>query len=178
MKSSKSINITNKENKAEDNSSAFLVSENKKILNSCPNTFDNINFKSRLETTVYKQLLKEGVHPSYEKEKFIIWKGFRPSVPYFHKLNKLTITKNMKIQDITYTPDFIFNYGKYKVILEVKGYANDVFSYKFKMFRRYLEEHNGIRYNYILALITNKKVLIEFMDYLKELNKEDLCKKV
>ena len=38
-----------------------------------------------------------------------------------------------KVRDITYTPDFVDPNGKW--IIEVKGYANDVFPLKMEMFK-------------------------------------------
>lgn len=110
--------------------------ENKKVRNATYVTVDDITFKSKLEASVYKHLLQAGFKPDYEEMTFILWSGFKPTVPFYSK-NGLNMKK---LINITYTPDFTFNYKKYLIIIEVKGRQNDVFPYKFKMFRRILEQ--------------------------------------
>ena len=110
--------------------------ENKKIKGATPLTLNHIRFRSKLEASIYKYLLQEGLNPVYEGMTFTLWKGFVPTVPFYDK-NGLKMTK---LRDITYTPDFTFIYKEKLIIIEVKGRQNDVFPYKFKMFRKILEE--------------------------------------
>ena len=50
---------------------------------------------------------------------------------------------------ITYTPDMSFTYKGYKVYVEVKGYMNDTFPLKAKMFLSYLaKQPDSSRYVY------------------------------
>ena len=114
---------------------------NQKIKNAKSKTFDGIKFKSLLEISVYKALTQAGFKPRYEKQKFIIWKGFKPSVPFYNRnkrKNTFEIEKT-KIRDITYTPDFTFKYKNYLIIIEAKGIENDTFPIKKKLFRSLLE---------------------------------------
>ena len=117
--------------------------ENKKIINATPTTFEEITFKSKLEGKLFKVLLEEGLNPRYEPYKFHIWKGFRPSVPFYerNKKTKSIALNSVKIIDITYTPDIVFDYNGYRVFVEVKpdGFTNDVYPYKQKLFRKYME---------------------------------------
>lgn len=117
---------------------------NKKVKNANPLEYRGIHFKSQLEKTVYVTLKEAGFPVEYEPRKFIIWQGFRPSVSFYNKDN---ITKRLrlekkKIMDITYTPDFLFFYKGYLIVLEAKGMENDVFPIKKKLFRKWLEEHH------------------------------------
>ena len=117
------------------------VVTNAKIKNATPTKFNNIEFKSKLEASVYKTLLVAGFKPNYEKLKFTIWEGFKPSVPFYTK-NKQTReldSEMSKIRDITYTPDFTFTYKGYLIIIEVKGKENDIYPVKRKLFRGWLE---------------------------------------
>ena len=145
------------------------MTKNKKVCNTTPVSIGKIDFKSTTEARVYKALKSMGMNPKYEPTTFTIWKGFYPSVPYFTKDNGGNLTSDsQKIRDIHYTPDFIFKYKDYTVIVEVKGFVNDVFPYKFKLFKKYLETHNKGG-KVILAMLFSKKMAVQLVDYLKTL---------
>lgn len=143
---------------------------NKKIINATPITVNNIAFKSKLEAMLFKVLEDNGLNPKYESNKFVIWKGFKPTVPYYER-NKKTKTISLndkKLMDITYMPDFTFDYGEYRVFVEVKpdNFTNDVYPYKAKIFRKYLETVN-IDKKPIFVKVGTKKNLLEFINILK-----------
>ena len=69
-----------------------------------------------------------------------------------------------KVRDITYTTDFVDPNGKW--IIEVKGFANDVFPIKWKLFKNHLME-NG--YTYALFLPKNQKQVLETIELIKQL---------
>lgn len=141
--------------------------ENRKIKNATPEVCLDIRFKSQLEAMVYKTLLQAGFKPEYEKHKYVIWSGFKPTVPFYtrdrKKRNVLNLTKTI---DITYTPDFYMEYEGLKVIIEAKGQVNDVFPYKFKMFRKYIEELPD-KDDYIILEVFTKKQLLESIEIVK-----------
>lgn len=130
---------------------------NKKIKNATEVTANGIAFKSRLEKTVYNTLISHNITPEYEPRTFLLWEGFRPTIPFYDqetrsqrnkrilkgKDNKGSsyslILKKNKIAGIKYTPDFIFKYNNIDVYIEVKGFENDVFYIKKKMFIKYLD---------------------------------------
>lgn len=114
---------------------------NTKIKNATPTRFNGIEFKSKLEVSVYKTLLVAGFKPDYEKLKFTLWEGYKPTVPFYTKSKKTRELEldDTKIRGITYTPDFTFRYKDYLIIVEVKGKENDVYPYKRKLFRKWLE---------------------------------------
>ena len=111
--------------------------DNKKIKNATKKEYNGIQFKSLLEVMVYKTLLQKGFEPHYEASKYPIWRGFKPEVPCYkpNKQGVLELQKN-KIIDITYTPDFIFMApdNKTVIIMEIKGFQNDTYPLKEKMF--------------------------------------------
>lgn len=125
-----------------------VSSVNKKILNATPKEYNGIKFKSLLEVKCYRMLLEAGFRPEYEARRITIWKGFFPTVPFYNrnKKSRELIKSTSKILDITYTPDFVFNYHNMPVFIEVKGYENEVYPLKKKIFRKYLETYvpNGI----------------------------------
>ena len=139
---------------------------NKKIKNATQNTVDGINFKSRLEAIIYKILKEKGFDPKYEPFKFTIWEGYRATVPFYDRnLNTGLLRCNKKkLIDITYTPDFCFEYKNLFVIIEAKGMENDVFPIKKKIFRKYLETWKK---PVIYFEIYSKKQLLQAIEIIK-----------
>lgn len=125
---------------------------NKKIKNASKLICDNISFKSNLEVSVYKHLLQAGFKPKYEEETFTLIDNFTPTVPFYGRIgkDKNLVADMRKIRSVKYTPDFIIETTGKKVFIEVKGFENDVFYLKKKLFRRWLENNpiEGIKYYY------------------------------
>ena len=96
------------------------ISENKKVTNATPNTFDGITFKSKLESYCYQRLKENGLVADYEKTTFTILDAFQ------------YLTE--KIRPISYTPDFVGG----TFIIECKGFANDSFPLRWKLFKHFL----------------------------------------
>lgn len=143
--------------------------ENKKVINATPSTLNGITFKSKLEGRLFKILEEEGFHPQYEPFKFHIWEGFKPNIPFYERNKTKSIALNSKkIIDITYTPDIVFEFNGYTVFIEVKpdNFTNDVYPYKQKIFRKYLEE-DLVDMHPIFARIGNVRNLREFTEILK-----------
>lgn len=113
--------------------------ENKKVKNATKTTESGIDFKSKMETIVYRTLLEEGITPSYEGKTFVLSPRVRPSVPFYNRMGRNFISNMKPIHAITYTPDFTFEYNDMLIIIEVKGFENDVFPVKKSLFRKYLE---------------------------------------
>ena len=119
---------------------------NKKIKNATPVTFQDIHFKSTIERTIYKALVQQGITPVYEGFTFTLSPYLRPKrTPYYTRRKvkgtpKTQLCLDMSpIDSITYTPDFTFTLNGIFVIIEVKGFVNDVFPIKRNLFRKYLE---------------------------------------
>jgi hypothetical protein len=150
--------------------------ENKKIKNAQRLIYNNIQFKSQLEVMIYKTLLQEGFDVKYEPVTFTLWQGFHPEIPYYVK-NKKTrelALDNKKLIDIKYTPDFIFYYNGIRVIIEAKGFQNDVFYIKKKLFRAYLEEDfSNVKIQSLYFEIYTKKELMQAIEIIKDYVKTD-----
>ena len=117
--------------------------DNKKIKNATPKEYDGIQFKSITEVMVYKTLLQYGFKPEYESTTYRLFRGIKPTVPFYAPNKKGELKLNStKLIDITYTPDFVFKApdNKTVIIFEVKGFQNDTYPIKEKMFRTHLEE--------------------------------------
>lgn len=145
-------------------------------------TFDGINFKSNLEIACYKKLKEEGFNPEYEQKHFVVFNGFKPSskVSYFTQIrkkikgdNKLLITfeeDKRRLRDITYLPDFYFNYKGYEIYFDTKGKANDVYPLKKKMFLSMLEKISSKTNTNILFFEPhNIKQIKESINYIRNL---------
>jgi len=142
--------------------------ENKKIKNASPLEYDGIQFKSKLEKMTYQTLKENNFPVEYEPTKFTIWEGFRPTVPFYNKdkVTRMLKLENKKIISITYTPDFVFIYNGYLVIIEDKGIENDCFYLKKKMFRKWLEEHYP---KSVFFEVYTKKQLLQAIEIIKNL---------
>lgn len=131
--------------------------------------YDGIQFDSKQEVSVYKHLKEEGFEVLREPVKYIIWEGYRPTVPFYNRSKKTRMLdlEMSKLRDITYTPDFQFSYAGYTVIIEVKGKENDVFPIKKKLFRKMLESYKKVLY-FELGTIRQLKQAIEIIKQLKD----------
>lgn len=143
--------------------------ENKKIINASPLEYGGISFKSKLEKMAYQTLKEQGFPVLYEPKKFIIWEGFRPNVPFYNKDASTRMLKmdRKKVIDITYTPDLMFEYNNHLIIIEMKGFENNTYPLKKKIFRKWLESNYP---NSIYFEIFTKKQLLQAIDIIKNLN--------
>lgn len=100
--------------------------------------YDGILFASNLEVYCYKQLKLHDLIPAfeYEKQSYTIVESFIYTKNCWEKTNtsKNFEQKRQKIQSISYTPDF----ESAKSIIETKGRQTDVFSMRWKLFKKYL----------------------------------------
>jgi hypothetical protein len=121
-----------------------------RVKNATKNTYKGIEFKSRLETYCYKQLIENNIEAEYEKEKIILIEPFR--------------FKGKAIRKTTYTPDFT---GK-DFIIECKGYFTEVAKLKWKLFLRWLNDNNLEHYD--IYLPRNQKQVDEVIEQILEKN--------
>lgn len=144
---------------------------NNKVKNAQIIVYNEITFKSKLDLMAYKLLEEKGFNPQYEQNTFIIWQGFKPVVPFFTK-NKARqiINNNKKLINITYTPDIYFEYRGYKVIIEMKGFTNDVYPIKVKLFRKYIEQLQDSN-KYLLFELYTKQQLLTAIQIIEEYGK-------
>lgn len=127
------------------------ITENRKIKGATPTIVDGVQYRSKLEARC-AQILKEN-NISFEYEPFKI--EYIPKFEY----------EGIKYRAAYYTPDFVVD-NKY--ILEVKGYANDVYRYKKKLVLLKLMQQN--KYSFIEIKTLTK--LREWIRKYKLLSKE------
>jgi hypothetical protein len=134
---------------------------NKKIKNATKTS----GFKSQMEKSVYNKLVEAGYNPKYEEMTFTLLEGFYPTIDYYTKGRKeLTLSKT-KVRSITYTPDFILEINDCLFIIEVKGFPNDVYPVKKKLFLNVLEKSNT---KVIFVEIFKSKDINELLKIIKE----------
>lgn len=154
---------------------------NKKIRGATKQEYKGIRFDSKLELFCYKHLETTGIPFVYNTKKYNLLERFR-----LNKLNlfevirakKKTIDFNVyKTQkgdkriysQITYTPDFVIEVKNILIFVETKGYFNDVYPIKRKMFFSKLE--NDEKYSgkivYFFEPRNQKQVLISINEIKK-----------
>ena len=149
------------------------MQNNKKIRNATVCQEDGIIFRSKQERAIYKYLLSIGIIPKYEAERFTIWDRDKFSVPYYDRFGKTFMRINRKPTTVHYTPDFIFNIGDTKVILEVKGFKNEAVPYKIRLFRDYLEKKSDeTKESYCYAIVYSIKDLKIVLNDLQNISYE------
>lgn len=89
-----------------------------KIKNASKVTYDGIDFRSKLESFMWKQLQDNNIEAEYEKHKYVLLKEFE--------------WMGEKVREMTYTPDFVSP----TFIIECKGYPNEVWPIKLKLFKK------------------------------------------
>ena len=137
---------------------------------------NGLKFRSKLELYTYNKLLEAHIDDfNYEKDKFILMEAFEfpnESIEAF-ETNKKDIGKakyfddvDHKIRSISYLPDFtcIDHEKKTGWVLEVKGYSNDSFPLKWKMFKNWLVINN---YNVDLYKPNNQQNAIKCIELIK-----------
>lgn len=110
--------------------------------------YDGIKFDSKLEQYTYKQLRLFKLNFAL-KSKFVIFDSFR----YHDEL----------IRAITWQPDFIL--PEHNIVLETKGFANDQWSLKIKLIKKFFlnkvnfvyENRDGVSVEWAL---NNPKIII------------------
>lgn len=153
--------------------------ENKKIRNATIAKKGNITFKSQLEKMIYNCLIEQGFNPEYEPTRFTLIEGFKAKTPFYDKESDIQLKKRREegdksarklvkksgdMQGIRYTPDFHFKYNGVDIYIEAKGFENDVYYIKKKLFLRYL---NSIETPSMYFEIYTKKQLLQAIEIIK-----------
>jgi len=143
-----------------------MLKTNRKIANASPKEYNGIQFKSRLEVLVFKTLAEAGFSPKYESEKIIIFEGFSPKTFFFTKSRTGELKEDFsKIISITYTPDIVFEFGGTKIYIEVKGFENDLFPVKKKLFRKWLDTQS---FKSMYFEVWSKKQTLQAIEIIKK----------
>lgn len=119
---------------------------NKKIRNATPNIVDGIKFKSKLESYTYNALKEAGIEAEYENHKYTLLEPFK------------YMTES--VRGMTYTPDFVGD----GFIIECKGYGNDAWPIRWKLFKHSLYRKD---IELDLYIVKNQREVKELVETLK-----------
>ena len=119
-----------------------------------------------LEVFCYQKLKESGISLEYETKKFVLFEGMHYGNSRYEDNGKTGYKdkKSHKVRDITYTPDFLDPKGKW--IIECKGYANERFPLKWKMFLKLLMEQDDPP---VLFVPRNQKQVLQTIEMILEL---------
>lgn len=129
----------------------------RKIANTRQVSTREVRFRSVLEKKVAEELINQGISYEYESEKVILMEGFVPKLPFYVDSTE----HNEKVRAITYTPDFKISLNGYTVYIEAKGWPNDRYPMKKKLFLRHLQSCSGCIFAEVHSLRGLKNTLIK-----------------
>ena len=135
-----------------------------KVKNVKKQTYKGITFQSKLELYCYKTLNSFKIPVDYEKTTFTIFDALVYPQACYEGTKKKLYNKGSKIRAITYTPDFVDPEGKW--IIETKGYANESFPLRWKLFKKHLKD---TKQQYVLFMPRNKAQVDEVVELIKQL---------
>ena len=118
-----------------------------KVKNATPTQLDGIKFRSKLEAYTYTKLKEANIPIEYEKHRYMLLPSF--------------IFENKTIRAITYLPDFVGS----NFIIECKGYPNDSWALREKLFKYYLINNLP---NYKYYIVHNQKEVDQLIKELKD----------
>ena len=149
--------------------------ENKKVINATECSYDGIDFKSKLEVACYIALKEAGFEPEYEKHTYKVSETKLYPTPNYtvyrdRKLHKDVWGRNpYKVLGVRFTPDFVFTIGDKTIIVEAKGYSNETYSYRKKLFFKWLEDNCP---NSAFFEVHNKKQLKAAIEVIKTIDND------
>ena len=136
----------------------------KSMIKSKKASYNGIEFQSLLEKRMYQLLHEEEIPVEYEEHSFIVFDALVYPQACYEGTPKKLYNKGSKVRSITYTPDFVDPHGKW--IIETKGYANESFPLRWKMFKKHLKENNLA---YVLFMPRNKEQCKEVLELITQL---------
>jgi NUMOD4 motif./HNH endonuclease. len=135
-------------------------------------TYEGVEYKSSLEVYMATILREEGIYFGYEKVSFILQESFDSGSEYWERQSNGKgeyKIRSSSVRPITYVPDFV---GE-GFIIETKGWANESFPIKYKMFKNLVKNLDYVLYkpqnqkecDDTLIDILKKEVWIEVKDF-------------
>lgn len=123
--------------------------ENKKIKNATPTIYKGVQYRSKLEVRFAMMLDAENIPFAYEEETWVV-------------LDKQTYM-GKTIRCVTYTPDFIIG----NVVVEIKGFRNDVFPLKRKLIIKFINENRPDTLFFEAKTVADMRMVVDFIKRLK-----------
>jgi len=139
-----------------------------KIKNATSLESNGLLFKSKLELFTYNALTEAGITDfGYENYKFTLVEPFESLCDSYEvKKDKSFETVNRNIRAMTYLPDFTrINDRGEGWIIECKGYPNESFTLKWKLFKQHLLEND---YNVTLYKPNNQQNVLKTIELIRQ----------
>lgn len=144
-------------------------SVDKRKIKSNKASMDGITFASKLELFMYKALKMAKIKSSYEGEVITLVPSFNfPNKSFERRANgkgDMIDRGGKTIRAITYKPDFVGD-GFY---IECKGFANESFSMRYKLFKKYIKDNN---LDVVLFKPQSQKECLEVVEQIKKMRNE------
>ena len=147
-----------------------------KIKNASKCSYDGVDFKSKLELFCYKKLQEAGIEFTYQPPTVELIPSFELNFKCYEDIGRIVRDENRKIKystkrfdltdkirNISYTPDFAAPDNSW--VIEVKGFATDVFQLRWKLYKRHL---NSIGFDGLLLMPESKVEIDECIRIIKE----------
>lgn len=150
----------------------FVFKANRKIKNAIPVTEDGIEFKSKLEWYCYKTCKEKGLILSYEPTKFVFLQSAKLSkvIIYSHSKTLKRLKLLPSVRELSYTPDFYLFYNNAHIYIDTKGYPNDAYPIKRKLFINLLENSNNDNLKIYFFEPSCRKEIDECINLIKNIN--------
>lgn len=135
-----------------------------------------IQFDSLLELDIYEEFLSRGIELKRGEPIKIINSFSNPIFCYSNDNKKFELKKDSStIRRIEYTPDFTLKVhfiakeknggksleGDFNVYIEAKGFANETFRYRWKLFKQWIVEHDPTARIFLIKRRHNGRVNIK-----------------
>lgn len=135
-----------------------------------------IQFDSLLELDIYEEFLSRGIELERGEPIKIINASSSPIFCYSNDNKKFELKKDTSsIRRIEYTPDFTLKVhfiakeknggksleGDFNVYIEAKGFANETFRYRWKLFKQWIVEHDPTARIFLIKRRHNGRVNIK-----------------
>ena len=147
-----------------------------KIKNASKCSYDGVDFKSKLELFCYKKLQEAGIEFTYQPPTVELIPSFELNFKCYEDIGRIVRDENKKvkystkrfdlnskIRSISYTPDFTCCNGLF--IIETKGYSNESFPLRWKLYKQYLM---NIGFKGILMMPENQSEILQCIEIIKE----------
>lgn len=138
--------------------------KNQKVKNATPSTYNGINFDSKLEMFCYQKLLENNIKNTYNEITYTLVEKY-DYLGYEYPEKKTPLGNFRRVVlPVTYTPDFVIQEN---IIIECKGFADNKFPIKWKMFKKQLQDKFSD--NVYLFMPKNQKQVLECIEIIKKI---------
>lgn len=130
-----------------------------------------ISYKSNLEATMATLLHSNSIPFQYEPYSICLSESFNLDICFFERNSNgkgaMKEKKNQKVRSINYTIDFVGD----NFFIETKGYANESFSIRWKLFKKWISDH---KMDYSKCVIYKPQSKLDCLETVNDIKKRML----